>query len=68
MTHREHTQFWNAHLIRPMCHRLRTASDFGADRADGFVGAVTMVGPDATEASVKKLATQAYQYAAQTLG
>jgi hypothetical protein len=36
-------------------------------RADGFVGAVTMVGPDATEASVKKLATQAYQYAAQTL-
>jgi len=30
-------------------------------RADGFVGAVTMVGPDATEASVKKLATQAYQ-------
>jgi hypothetical protein len=36
-------------------------------RADGFVGAVTMVGPDATEASVKKLATQACQYAAQTL-
>ena len=36
-------------------------------RADGFVGAVTMVGPDAAEASVKKLATQAYQYAAQTL-
>jgi hypothetical protein len=36
-------------------------------RADGFVGAVTMVGPDATEASVRKLATQAYQYAAQTL-
>ena len=35
--------------------------------ADGFVGAVTMVGPDATEASVKKLATQAYHYAAQTL-
>ena len=36
-------------------------------RADGFVGAATMVGPDATEPSVKKLATQAYQYAAQTL-
>ena len=36
-------------------------------RADGFVGAVTIVGPDATEAGVKKLATQAYQYAAQTL-
>ena len=36
-------------------------------RADGLVGAVTMVGPDATEASVKKLATQAYRYAAQTL-
>ena len=38
-----------------------------ACRADGFAGAVTMAGPDATEASVKKLATQAYQYAAQTL-
>ncbi len=36
-------------------------------RADGFVGAVTIVGPDATEASAKKLATQAYQYAAQKL-
>jgi hypothetical protein len=36
-------------------------------RADGFVGAVTIVGPDATEASAKKLATQAYQFAAQTL-
>ena len=36
-------------------------------RADGFVGAVTIVGPDATEAGVTKLATQAYQYAAQTL-
>jgi hypothetical protein len=36
-------------------------------RADGFVGAVTIVGPDATEAGAKKLATQAYQYAAQTL-
>jgi hypothetical protein len=36
-------------------------------RADGFVGAVTIVGPDATEASARKLAAQAYQYAAQTL-
>jgi hypothetical protein len=36
-------------------------------RADGFVGAVTIVGPDATEAGAKKLAIQAYQYAAQTL-
>jgi hypothetical protein len=36
-------------------------------RAEGFVGAVTIVGPDATEASAKKLATQAYKYAAQTL-
>jgi hypothetical protein len=36
-------------------------------RANGFVGAVTIVGPDATEASAKKLATQAYQFAAQTL-
>jgi hypothetical protein len=36
-------------------------------KADGFVGAVTIVGPDATEASATKLATQAYQYAAQTL-
>jgi hypothetical protein len=36
-------------------------------RADGFVGAVTVVGPDATEASAKKLATQAYRFAAQTL-
>jgi hypothetical protein len=36
-------------------------------RADGFVGAVTVVGPDAAEASAKKLATQAYQFAAQTL-
>ena len=32
-------------------------------RAEGFVGAVTIVGPDATEASAKKLATQAYKYA-----
>jgi hypothetical protein len=36
-------------------------------RASGFVGAVTVVGPHATEASAKKLATQAYQFAAQTL-
>ena len=36
-------------------------------RADGFVGAVTIVGPDASQASAKKLATQADKYAAQTL-
>ena len=36
-------------------------------RADGFVGAVTIVGPDATAASAKKLATQAYAYAHQSL-
>ena len=34
---------------------------------DGFVGAVTIVGPDATAASAKKLATQAYAYAHQSL-
>src|SRR6266702_528930 len=36
-------------------------------RADGFVGAVNIVGPDATAASAKKLATQAYAYAHQSL-
>ena len=36
-------------------------------RADGFVGAVTIVGPDASQASAKKLATQAYAYARQSL-
>ena len=36
-------------------------------QADGFVGAVTIVGPDAPEAAAKELATQAYGYAAQTL-
>jgi hypothetical protein len=36
-------------------------------RADGFVGAVTIVGPDATAASAKKLASQAYAYARQSL-
>lgn len=36
-------------------------------RAGGFVGAVTIVGPDATEASAKNLASQAYTYAAQSL-
>jgi hypothetical protein len=36
-------------------------------RADGFVSAVTIVGPDATEASAKKLASQAYAFAAQSL-
>ena len=36
-------------------------------RADGFVGAVTVVGPDASQASAKKLASQAYAYARQSL-
>ncbi len=36
-------------------------------RADGFVGAVTIVGPDASQASAKKLAGQAYAYARQSL-
>ena len=36
-------------------------------RADGFVGAVTIVGPDATAASAKKLASQAYAHARQSL-
>ena len=36
-------------------------------RADGFVGEVTIVGPDATEASAKKLASQAYAFAARSL-
>jgi hypothetical protein len=36
-------------------------------RADGFVGAVTIVGPDATAASAKKLASQACAYAHQSL-
>jgi hypothetical protein len=36
-------------------------------RADGFVGAVTVVGPDASQASAKKLASQAYAYAHQSL-
>jgi len=37
-------------------------------RANGFVGAVTMVGPDATEQGVKVLAGDAYASAAQSLG
>lgn len=36
-------------------------------KADGFVGAVTIVGPDASESSVKNLASQAYAYASQSL-
>ena len=36
-------------------------------RADGFVGAVTIVGPDASQASAKKLASQAYAYARRSL-
>ena len=36
-------------------------------RADGFVGAITMVGPDATEQGVKQLAIRAYASAARVL-
>jgi hypothetical protein len=36
-------------------------------RGSGFVGAVTIVGPDATEASAKTLAVQAYNRAVQSL-
>jgi len=37
-------------------------------KADGFVGAVTMVGPDSSKSGVQQLATQAYAYANQSLG
>jgi hypothetical protein len=33
----------------------------------GFVGAVTMVGPDASQQGVKTLASQAYSHAEQSL-
>jgi hypothetical protein len=36
-------------------------------RGPGFVGAVTMVGPDASQQGVKTLASQAYSYAKQSL-
>ena len=36
-------------------------------RASGFVGAVTIVGPDASEQGVKELAREAYAHAAQSL-
>ena len=36
-------------------------------KADGFVGAVTIVGPDASEAAAEQLASQAYADAAQSL-
>ena len=36
-------------------------------RAGGFVGAVTIVGPDASQAGAKKLASQAYAHARQSL-
>ncbi len=36
-------------------------------RGNGFVGAVTIVGPDASEAGAKNLASQAYAYASQSL-
>lgn len=36
-------------------------------RGNGFVGAVTIVGPDASETGAKNLAKQAYGYASQSL-
>lgn len=36
-------------------------------RGAGFVGAITMVGPDASEAGVKQLATESYTHASQAL-
>jgi hypothetical protein len=36
-------------------------------RGDGFVGAVTVVGPNASEAAVRQLGQQAYAYAAKAL-
>jgi hypothetical protein len=36
-------------------------------RGDGFVGAITVVGPNASEAAVRQLGQQAYAYAAKTL-
>lgn len=36
-------------------------------RGAGFVGSITLVGPDATERAVKQLGKQAYAFAAKTL-
>ena len=36
-------------------------------RGDGFIGAVTVVGPNASESAVRELGQQAYAYAAKTL-
>ena len=36
-------------------------------RGDGFVGTITVVGPNASEAAVRQLGQQAYAYAAKTL-
>lgn len=36
-------------------------------RGQGFVGAITVVGPNASEAAVRQLGQQAYAYAAKTL-
>lgn len=38
-----------------------------AYRGDGFVGAITVVGPNASESAVRELGQQAYAYAAKTL-
>jgi hypothetical protein len=36
-------------------------------RGDGFVGAITVAGPNASQAAVRELGQQAYAYAAQSL-
>lgn len=36
-------------------------------RGDGFIGAITITGPDASEAAVRQLGQQAYAYAAKSL-
>lgn len=36
-------------------------------RGDGFIGAITVVGPNASESAVRELGQQAYAYAAKTL-
>jgi hypothetical protein len=53
---------------------LNVASTAGADarwslvyRGDGFVGAVSVAGPNASQTAVRQLAQQAYAYAAKSL-
>ncbi len=43
------------------------ASKLDVYRGAGFVGAITMVGPDASEAGVKQLALESFTHASQAL-